>query len=344
MLIVMSHSATAEQIAEVVHAVEREGFAVHRSDGAEQTVLGAVGEVRDRVDPRQFELLPGVAQVVRISSPYKLASRQFQAQDTVVRLAGDGRQEVGIGGREVVLMAGPCTIESGEQVDAIAPLVREAGARVVRGGAFKPRTSPYSFQGMGEEGLKILRRAADANGLYVVSEVMDRSQIEMMCGYVDVLQVGARNMQNFDLLKDLGRARKPVLLKRGIAATVQELLLAAEYIMAGGNREVILCERGIRTYETSTRNTLDVSAIPVLKALTHLPVVADPSHAVGIRDKVPPLARAAVAAGADGLLIEVHHQPERALCDGAQSLLPAQLQTLSRQLRAIAAAIDRSMA
>ena len=338
MMIVMSPQATPEQIDGVIERVKSEGFTPHRSDGQENTVIGCVGHVNvEAVDPRQFELLAGVAQVVRISVPYKLSSRTFKPQDTVVD-AGNG---VRIGGAEVVLMAGPCTIESREQVEAIAPLVKRAGAKIMRGGAFKPRTSPYSFQGMGEEGLRMLHDAAHEHGLLVVSEVMDRTQIAMMADYVDILQVGARNMQNFDLLKDLGKIRKPILLKRGLSATIEELLLAAEYILAGGNTAVMLCERGIRTFERATRNTLDISAIPVIKSLSHLPVIVDPSHAIGIRDKVPPAARAAVAAGADGLLIEVHNQPERAVCDGAQSLLPEQMIALSGQLRAIAQVIGR---
>jgi 3-deoxy-7-phosphoheptulonate synthase len=341
MMIVMSPRATAEQIDGVVLAIKAAGFSTHRSDGEDQTVIGCVGHLNpESVDPRQFELLDGVAQVLRITVPYKLSSRMFKKEDTVIDL-GSG---VKIGGKEVVLMAGPCTIEAKEQVDAIAPLVKKAGARIMRGGAFKPRTSPYSFQGMGEEGLKYLHDAAHSVGLFVVSEVMHSNQIEMMLRYVDILQVGARNMQNFDLLKDLGKVKKPVLLKRGLSATIEELLLAAEYILAGGNTQVILCERGIRTYERATRNTLDISAIPVLKTLSHLPVVVDPSHAVGIRDKVAPMARAAVAAGADGLLIEVHHQPEKALCDGAQSLLPDQMEALSRDLSRIAEVIGRSFA
>ncbi len=338
MMIVMSPQATPEQIDRVIDRVKSEGFTPHRSDGQENTVIGCVGHVNvEAVDPRQFELLGGVAQVVRISVPYKLSSRTFKPQDTVVD-AGNG---VRIGGAEVVLMAGPCTIESRDQVEAIAPLVKRAGAKVMRGGAFKPRTSPYSFQGMGEEGLRMLHDAAHAHGLLNVSEVMDRTQIAMMADYVDILQVGARNMQNFDLLKDLGKIRKPILLKRGLSATIEELLLAAEYILAGGNTAVMLCERGIRTFERATRNTLDISAIPVIKSLSHLPVIVDPSHAIGIRDKVPPAARAAVAAGADGLLIEVHNQPERAVCDGAQSLLPEQMIALSGQLAAIAQVIGR---
>jgi 3-deoxy-7-phosphoheptulonate synthase len=339
MMIVMSPQATPQQIDQVLARVKEAGFFAHRSDGKDHTVIGCVGHLNpDTIDPREFELLEGVAQVVRISVPYKLSSRTFKREDTVID-AGGG---VLIGGKEVVLMAGPCTIESKEQVDAIAPLVKKAGAQIMRGGAFKPRTSPYSFQGMGEEGLRYLHDAAHAHGLLVVSEVMDHTQIEMMVKYVDILQVGARNMQNFDLLKALGRVKKPVLLKRGLAATLEELLLAAEYILAGGNTQVILCERGIRTFERATRNTLDISAIPVLKTMSHLPVVVDPSHAIGIRDKVPPAARAAVAAGADGLLIEVHHQPERALCDGAQSLLPEQMGVLSHELRVIAEVIGRS--
>jgi 3-deoxy-7-phosphoheptulonate synthase len=336
MMIVMTPHATAEEIDSVLAHVESGGFSAHRSDGKEQTVIGVIGIVDRDVDPRQFEVLPGVAQVVRISSPFKLASRQLREHDTLVTVGN-----VVIGGPEVVLMAGPCTIENEAQVEAIAPIVKAAGAQIMRGGAFKPRTSPYSFQGMGEAGLRIIRRAADAHGLHVVSEVMDRSQIAMMLEYVDILQVGARNMQNFDLLKDLGKVKRPVLLKRGIAATIQELLLAAEYIMSGGNLQVILCERGIRTYETSTRNTLDISAIPVIKQLSHLPIVVDPSHATGMRHLVAPVARAAVAAGADGLLIEVHNQPERALCDGAQSLLPEQMRALAHQIEGIAGSIGR---
>jgi 3-deoxy-7-phosphoheptulonate synthase len=339
MMIVMSPQATPEQVEAVVARVTAEGFTPHQSVGKENTVIGCVGHVNiDAVDPRQFELLPGVSQVVRISVPYKLSSRTFKSEDTVI----DAGKGVLVGGPEVVLMAGPCTIESRDQVDAIAPLVKLAGAKIMRGGAFKPRTSPYAFQGMGEEGLRFIHDAAARHGLLVVSEVMDRSQIGMMLEYVDILQVGARNMQNFDLLKDLGKVRKPVLLKRGLSATLEELLLCAEYILAGGNTKVILCERGIRTFERATRNTLDISAIPVIKSLSHLPIVVDPSHATGIRDKVAPVARAAIAAGADGLLVEVHNQPETALCDGAPSLLPEQMTKLSNEIAAIAAVIGRS--
>jgi 3-deoxy-7-phosphoheptulonate synthase len=250
---------------------------------------------------------------------------------------------VSIGGDRVVVMAGPCSVESREQIDCVAELVARAGARVIRGGAFKPRSSPYSFQGLGAEGLQLLRAAADRNGLVVVSEVMDQTQIPLVAEYSDILQVGARNMQNFNLLRELGKLRKPVLLKRGIAATIEELLLSAEYIMAGGNYDVILCERGIRTFETYTRNTMDISAIPVVKKLSHLPMMADPSHGTGRRDKVAPMARAAVAAGADGLLIEVHPDPDRALSDGAQSLRPEQFEELMQQLRMIASAVGRTI-
>jgi 3-deoxy-7-phosphoheptulonate synthase len=332
----MQEGVSEETILHVVAVLRGDGFEAHRSDGKSRTVVGAVG-MNVEVDPRKYQLLPGVHEVVRITEPYKLAGRKFQQEDTVVRLG-----DVAIGGPEVVLMAGPCTIESLEQIETLAPLVKAAGAKIMRGGAFKPRTSPYSFQGMGKEGLQIIRRAADKNGLKVVTEVMDASQIELVSEYADILQIGARNMQNFTFLKALGQTRKPILLKRGMSATIQELLLSAEYILAGGNRDVILCERGIRTFENFTRNTLDISAIPVLKSLSHLPVVADPSHGTGIRDKVPPMARASVAAGADGLLIEVHHDPDRALCDGAQSLLPDQLKALTGDLRTIAAVLGRT--
>jgi len=339
MMIVMTPHATPEQIDSVLDHVKTEGFQPHRSDGKEQTVIGVVGIVDRDIDTRQFEVLDGVAKVVRISSPFKLASRQFKEEDTIV----DVGKGVKIGGPEVVLMAGPCTIENKEQVDAIAPIVAHAGARIMRGGAFKPRTSPYAFQGMGEEGLKLLRAAADRHDLLIVSEVMDRSQIEMMLHYVDILQVGARNMQNFNLLRELGKVRKPVLLKRGIAATLEELLLSAEYIMAGGNYDVILCERGIRTFETYTRNTMDISAIPIIHKLSHLPMTADPSHGTGRRDKVPPMARASVAAGADALLIEVHCTPDKAWSDGAQSLAPEQFSKLMDELRIIAPAVGRKL-
>jgi 3-deoxy-7-phosphoheptulonate synthase len=280
-----------------------------------------------------------VEEVVRISAPYKLASRHFRPEGSVIQL-GKG---VAVGGEQVVMMAGPCSVESAEQMETIAALVAKQGVRVLRGGAFKPRTSPYSFQGLGKKGLQLMRAAADAHDLLVVSEVMDHTQIPMMMDYVDLLQVGARNMQNYNLLREVGKISKPVLLKRGISATLEELLLSAEYIMMGGNYEVILCERGIRTFESYTRNTLDISAIPVIKKLSHLPIIVDPSHGTGRRDKVPPMARAAVAAGADGLLIEVHDDPEKALSDGAQSLYPTQFELLMKELRMIAPAVGRTV-
>ena len=339
MIVAMQESATEEQIQQVIDRLVKMGFEVHRSTGARQTVLGAVG-ARVEFDIRNLELLSGVQEVHRISSPYKLAGRSFRPEGTVVRFANG----VEIGGPNVVVMAGPCSVESHEQLFTTAEAVVKAGARVLRGGAFKPRSSPYSFQGLGEEGLILLRDAGDKFGLLVISEVMEIAQIPVMLPYVDILQVGARNMQNFNLLRELGKVRKPVLLKRGIAATLEELLLSAEYIMAGGNYEVVLCERGIRTFETYTRNTLDISAIPIIKKLSHLPMTADPSHGTGRRDKVSPMARAAVAAGADALLIEVHCDPEKALSDGAQSLRPEQFSELMDQLRMIAPAVGRKMA
>ena len=338
MIVAMQESATEEQIQQVIDRLVKMGFEVHRSTGARQTVLGAVG-ARVDFDIRNLELLSGVQEVHRISSPYKLAGRSFRPEGTVVRFANG----VEIGGANVVVMAGPCSVESHEQLFTTAEAVVKAGARVLRGGAFKPRSSPYSFQGLGEEGLILLRDAGDKFGLLVISEVMEIAQIPVMLPYVDILQVGARNMQNFNLLRELGKARKPVLLKRGIAATLEELLLSAEYIMAGGNYEVVLCERGIRTFETYTRNTLDISAIPIIKKLSHLPMTADPSHGTGRRDKVSPMARAAVAAGADALLIEVHCDPEKALSDGAQSLYPEQFSKLMDELRMIAPAVGRKI-
>ena len=340
MVVVMQEGAAEEQIQNLIDRLIQMGFDVHRSTGASHTVLGAVGGAA--FDPRDIELLEGVREVVKISASYKLASRAFKPDGTVVKAGPPGRQ-VEIGGRDVVMMAGPCTVESAEQISTIAGVMSECGIRILRGGAFKPRTSPYSFQGMGEEGLNVLRKAADKYGLLVVSEIMNQTQIPMFLDRVDILQVGARNMQNFDLLKELAKVRRPVLLKRGPSATIEEWLLSAEYIMSGGNHDVILCERGIRTFENYTRNTLDISAIPVVKKLSHLPILVDPSHGTGRRDKVAPMARAAVAAGADGLLIEVHHAPETALCDGAQSLYPNQFRELMSQLNMIAAAVQRAM-
>lgn len=336
MLVVMQEGAAEAQIQSVIDRLVGMGFTVHRSTGVRHTVLGGVGPVDD-FDPADFEAMDGVKECHRIVSPYKLASRYFKPAGTVVKIG-----DIEFGGNKVVTMAGPCSVETEEQIECAAQIVSNAGARVIRGGAFKPRSSPYSFQGLGAEGLKIMRRAADRHGLLVVTEVMDQTQIPLLLEYADILQVGARNMQNFNLLRELGRIRKPILLKRGISATIEELLLSAEYILSGGNYEVILCERGIRTFETQTRNTFDVSAFPVLKRLTHLPVVGDPSHGTGRRDYVVPMARAAVAAGADGLIVEVHHDPDHAISDGAQTLRPEQFTEMMRQVRAIATAIGRT--
>ncbi len=335
MVVVMEENASEENIQKAIAKLTSLNFDVHRSTGVNKTVLGAVGDKRG-LDIRILEVMPEVQKVISITEPYKLASRTFHPEDSVVRI-----KDIAIGGEKLVMMAGPCSIEGEEEIKAIASIVREAGARVLRGGAFKPRTSPYSFQGLGEEGLRYLAQAASENDMICVSEVMESAQIPVMLEYVDILQVGARNMQNFSLLRELGKIRKPVLLKRGLSATIEELLMAAEYIMAGGNYDVILCERGIRTFENYTRNTLDISAIPVVKKLSHLPIVADPSHATGRRDKVTPMARAAIAAGTDGLLVEVHQDPENALSDGAQSLYPEQFSQLMNELKIIAGAVDK---
>jgi 3-deoxy-7-phosphoheptulonate synthase len=338
MIVAMQEKASEEQIQHVIERLIGMGFEVHRSTGERQTVLGAVG-ARHEFDIRDIEVLPGVGEAHRISSPYKLVARSFRPEGTIVKF----KRGVSIGGDEIVLMAGPCSVESRDQIFAVAESVAHSGAKFLRGGAFKPRSSPYSFQGMGEDGLKLMREAADQFGMLVVSEVMEISQIPVMLPYVDLLQVGARNMQNFNLLRELGKVRKPVLLKRGIAATIEELLLSAEYLMAGGNYEVIVCERGIRTFETYTRNTMDISAIPIVKKLSHLPILADPSHGTGRREKVSPMGRAAIAAGADGLLIEVHNCPDKALSDGAQSLYPEQFAKLVGELRVIAPAVGRRL-
>ena len=338
MVVVMEEGATEEQIQHVIDRLMKMGFDAHRSTGMRQTVIGAVGAKID-FDTRDIELIDGVEEVVRITAPYKLASRHFRPEGSVIQL-GKG---VTVGGDQICVMAGPCSIENETQIDVIASRVSELGARVLRGGAFKPRTSPYSFQGLGLPGLKMMREAADRHGLLVISEVMDHTQIPAMIDLVDILQVGARNMQNYNLLKELGKVSKPVLLKRGICSTIEELLLSAEYIMSGGNYNVVLCERGIRTFENATRNTLDISAIPVIQKHSHLPIVVDPSHGTGRRDKVPPMARAAVAAGADGLLIEVHPDPEKAVSDGAQSLYVEQFEQLMKELRMIAPAVGRTV-
>jgi 3-deoxy-7-phosphoheptulonate synthase len=338
MIVAMQDRATEEEIQAVVERMMEIGFNVHRTTGAVQTILAGVG-TPGAFDHKEFEVFAGVAEVIRISSPYKLAGRSFRPEGTIVRFSNG----VSVGSDEVVVMAGPCSVESREQIFACAKIVKDAGAKFLRGGAFKPRSSPYSFQGLGLDALKLMREAADAHDLLVVSEVMEISQIEVMMPYVDLFQVGARNMQNFNLLRELGEVRRPVLLKRGIAATIEELLLSAEYLLAGGNYDVILCERGIRTFETYTRNTMDISAIPVVKKLSHLPILGDPSHATGRRDKVPAMARATVAAGGDGLLIEVHPNPDKALSDGAQSLFPDQFAKLMESLRVIAPAVERTI-
>jgi 3-deoxy-7-phosphoheptulonate synthase len=338
MIVAMQEGADEGLIQQVIEHLVKMGFEVHRSTGARMTVLGAVGSGID-FDIRILELLPGVQEVHRISSPYKLAGRSFRPEGTIVKLANG----IDVGGNEIVVMAGPCSVETREQIFSTAEAISKAGAKVLRGGAFKPRSSPYSFQGHGEDALKLLQEAGQKFNLLVISEVMEISQIPMMLPYVDILQVGARNMQNFNLLRELGKVRKPVLLKRGIAATLEELLLSAEYIMSGGNYDVILCERGIRTFETYTRNTMDISAIPIIHKLSHLPMTADPSHGTGRRDKVAPMARASVAAGADALLIEVHCDPNKAWSDGAQSLFPEQFAKLMDELRMIAPAVGRKI-
>ncbi len=338
MIVAMQEKATEEQIDAVIEAMVEAGVGVHRTTGASQTILAGVGPTAT-LDLSKFELLPGVLHVHRISSPYKLAGRGFRPEGTVVAF----RNGVKIGGTQVVVMAGPCSIENREQIFETARRVKESGGSFLRGGAFKPRSSPYAFQGMGIPGLKLMHEAAEVHGLLVISEVMEISQIEPMLPLVDCFQVGARNMQNFNLLRELGQVRKPVLLKRGIAATIEELLLSAEYILSGGNYDVILCERGIRTYETATRNTMDIAAIPVVKKLSHLPIVGDPSHGTGRRDMVAPLAKAAVAAGADAILVEVHPNADKAASDAAQTLYLEQFDALMRELRIIAAAVGRTL-
>ena len=337
MVIVMQEGASEAQIESVIDRLNDSGFDVHRSSGDRHTVLGAIG-VQPEFDIRHIELLPGVSDVYRVTSPFKFASRTWKAEPSIVDLGG-----VRIGSDELVVMAGPCSVESADQILRSAECVAQNGGRVLRGGAFKPRSSPYAFQGLGEEGLVLLRRAADEYDLRVVTEVMDVSQIELIAAHADMLQVGARNMQNYTLLKALGRAGKPILLKRGLMSTVTEWLMSAEYVLSEGNNDVVLCERGIRTFETYTRNTLDLSAVPVVKAQCHLPVIVDPSHGTGLRNKVTPMARAAVAAGADGLMVEIHPDPDTALSDGPQSLFFDQFRDLMKEVRLIAAAIGRSL-
>ena len=335
MVVILERHATPEQIENVIKHLEGFGFQVHKSVGAERTILGAIG-VKPDFDIRKVSILEGVEEVYRVTTPYKLASRNFKEDNTIIKI-----KDVEIGGNKVVMMAGPCSVENEDQIFRLAKVVAKSGAKILRGGAFKPRTSPYSFQGLGEEGLKMMRAAADKYNLLVITEVMQISHIELIEPYTDIFQVGARNMQNFPLLKELGNVKKPVMLKRGIAATIEEWLMSAEYILSGGNNNVMLCERGIRTFENATRNTFDLSAIPVVHKKSHLPVIADPSHATGMRDQVPPMARAAVAAGADGLMIEIHDDPENALSDGPQALYPDTFQKLMKELRLIAQAIGR---
>ena len=339
MLVVMRHDAGAEDIRRVAAVIEDMGYRAVPLPGRLRTVVGLLGN-DGRVDASRLEGLPGVLEILHVSPPYKQASREWKAESTVVHLPGG----LTIGGDEVVVMAGPCSVESEAQILAAARAVREAGATVLRGGAFKPRTSPYSFQGLGPRGLELLARAREETGLAVVTEVLDVESVELVARVADIVQIGARNMQNTSLLKRVGQTKKPVLLKRGISATVTELLLAAEYLMAEGNGDVILCERGVRGFDPAARFLLDLTAVPLLHRLSHLPVVADPSHGTGLRDAVIPMARAAVAAGADGLLIEVHPDPARALSDGAQSLAPDQFTELMRQARAIAEAVGRRIA
>ncbi|MGA2218569.1 MAG: 3-deoxy-7-phosphoheptulonate synthase [Terracidiphilus sp.] len=338
MIVAMQEKATEEQIDAIIDAMVEAGVNVHRTTGASQTILAGVGPTAS-VDLRKFEIMAGVLYVHRISSPYKLAGRAFRPEGTIVEFANG----VTVGGEKVAVMAGPCAVENREQIFETAARVKAAGASFLRGGAFKPRSSPYAFQGLGIPGLQLMREAADAHGLLTVSEVMEISQIEQMLPYIDLFQVGARNMQNFNLLRELGQARKPVLLKRGIAATIEELLLSTEYIMAGGNYDVILCERGIRTYETATRNTMDISAIPVVHKLSHLPITGDPSHGTGRRDFVGPMAKAAVAAGADAIIVEVHPNADKAASDAAQTLFLEQFETLMGELRVVAAAVGRTL-
>jgi len=336
-IVVLEKTVNDKQLENIIKHLEDFGFAIHKSTGEERMILGAIG-VQPNFDTRKIKILDGVEEVYRITEPFKLASRSFKKDDTIIKI-----KNVVIGGNEVSVIAGPCSVESEEQIMIIAELVNKSGVKILRGGAFKPRSSPYSFQGLGEEGLRLLRKAADEFGLLVITEVLENSMIDLVYKYTDIFQVGARNMQNYSLLKELGSAKKPVMLKRGLSATVEDWLMSAEYILSNGNPEVFLCERGIRTFETYTRNTFDISAIPVVHKRSHLPVFADPSHATGLRDKVIPMARAAVAAGADGLMVEVHHDPEKALSDGPQALLPHQFEEMMQQIRLIASVIGRTM-
>jgi 3-deoxy-7-phosphoheptulonate synthase len=338
MLIVMSHTATDEDVGRVIGTIQEMGYEARAIPGKQRTAIGLVGN-DGKVDGSRLEALPGVLQVIHVSQPYKQVSREWRPEPTVIELENGTR----IGGEDVVLMAGPCSVESEEQILTVARLLRAAGATVLRGGAFKPRSSPYAFQGLGVKGLELLARAREETGMAVVTEALEPEMVAVVAEHADIIQVGARNMQNYPLLRRAGKSGKPVLLKRGLAATIKELLLSAEYILSEGNERVILCERGIRGFDDETRNLFDVTAIPVVKALSHLPIIADPSHGTGVRAKVIPMARAAVAAGADGLMVEVHPSPDRALSDGAQSLYPEQFDELVSQVRAICQAIDRRL-
>ncbi len=336
MVIVMKYNATAEEIAGVIRNIESFGFKAHLSRGEERSVIGIIGDERP-VEPEHWETLSGVERVVRILHPFKLASRDFHPGNSVVKVDG-----VSVGANQVIVMAGPCSVESREQLMETAAAVKEAGAHILRGGAFKPRTSPYAFQGLGVPGLELLREAREEFNMPVITEVMSPEDVKLVAEYADILQIGTRNMQNFALLHAVGESQKPAMLKRGMMSTIEELLMAAEYILSHGNERVMVCERGIRTFEPSTRYTMDINAIPVLKSLTHLPVIADPSHATGKWDLVAPIARASVAAGADGLIVEVHPDPAKALSDGAQSLKPEKFAQMVKDVRAIAGAVGRT--
>jgi 3-deoxy-7-phosphoheptulonate synthase len=336
-LVVMKQGATAEEIRGVVEAVEARGYKAHPIPGAQRTAIGITGN-KGAVEAPVFETLPGVLEVIPVSHAYKLVSREVKPEDTVVSVGG-----VSVGGPVLAVVAGPCAVESREQVLTVARAVKAAGAQLFRGGAYKPRTSPYSFQGLGEEGLKLLAEAREATGLPIVTEALDAESLELVERYADAIQIGARNMQNFSLLKRAGRSRKPVVLKRGLSATLEEFLMSAEYILAEGNYQVILCERGVRTFSDFSRNTLDLAVVPAVKSMSHLPILVDPSHGTGRRDKVAPLSRAAAAVGADGLMIEVHHDPNRALSDGPQSITPDLFEELMRELRQIAPVIGRRL-
>jgi len=339
MIIIMRPDATADQIEHVTDKLKKSGFGVHLSQGAERTVIGAIGD-KSAIQLETIQMLPGVSEIVPIRKPYKLVSREFRKEDTVVQLAGGVR--IGAG-QKIAIMAGPCSVEGEKQFLEAAIAVKQAGAGILRGGAFKPRTSPYAFQGLGEKGLQIMAEARRQTGLPFVTEVMDTRDVELVAKYADMLQIGARNMANFNLLREVGKTKKPILLKRGPGSTVQEWLMSAEYVLSEGNNQVVLCERGIRTFETITRNTIDINAVPVVKKLTHLPVIVDPSHGTGEWDLVPAIARAGIAAGADGLMIEVHPKPDEAMSDGAQSLKPDTFVKLMGELKLVAQAVGRQL-